>query len=67
MYVYIYIYNLYIYIWMVRRLAFPATPPPGLVGGAGVCGDGWVGAVGAAAGGAAKVRIVRKPHASHKS
>ena len=60
---------------MVRRLAFPAPPPPqwyGLVrgGGGAVCGEGW---------GplelqleirpdiADKASIVRKPYASHKS
>ena len=36
-------YILRIYIYMVRRLAFPAPPPPWYGGGgvAGVCGEGW--------------------------
>ena len=66
---------------MVRRLAFPAPPPPqwyGLVrgwgaggeGGAGVCGEGWGPLelqLEKRPGVTDQASIVRKPYASHKS
>ena len=62
---------------MVRRLAFPAPPPPnGMVWygrggeGAGVCGEGWGPLelqLEKRPGVTDKAGIVRKPYASHKS
>ena len=62
---------------MVRRLAFPAPPPPnGMVwygvggGGAGVCGEGWGPLelqLEKRPGVTDKASIVHKPYASHKS
>ena len=61
--------------YMVRRLAFPAPPPNGMVwygvgGGAGVCGEGWGPLelqLEKRPGVTDKASIVRKPYASHKS
>ena len=61
---------------MVRRLAFPAPPPPhgmvwnGVGGGGAVCGQGWGPLelqLEKRPGIADKASIVRKPYASHKS
>ena len=61
---------------MVRRLAFPAPPPHGMVwygvggGGGGVCGEGWGPLelqLEKRPGVTDKAGIVRKPYASHKS
>ena len=51
-YTYVYLSKFQVCAYMVRRLAFPAPPPPiamvwsgtgwwGGWGGAGVCGEGW--------------------------
>ena len=63
---------------MVRRLAFPAAPPPMVWSGRGFGGGGWVACADRGSGllelqlegqpGITdKARIVRKPYASHKA
>ena len=64
-----------LHLYMVRRLAFPAPPPPwyGLVrggGGPGVCGEGWGPLelqLEKRPGVTDKAGIVRKPYANPKS